>query len=141
MNISEKLHRQHLFKKPEEAESHSNIFLNMIALGSTTIFSFGYQSCTNPSYTLVHSVNRTHVLVVIQWNSFGCYSWIYFLSTLFQHQTNLLHSQDSEEVTYVNTALQINIIPLPVTMNRKIKKPLVSGHNRTMKKAWHSLCK
>ena len=29
------------------------------------------------------------------------------------------------EPNYHTTLLQINIIPLPVTMNRKIKKPLV----------------
>ena len=32
-----------------------------------------------------------------QRNWFGCCSWIYFLSSLLQHQTNLLGSQDSEE--------------------------------------------
>ena len=39
---------------------------------------------------------------------------------------------------YINVALQINIIPLLVTMNRNIKKPLVklifNGHNKITNK-------
>ena len=56
-------------------------------------------------HILVHIVDKIHVLVVtveligcLVW-LIGCCSWIYFLLTLFQHRTNLLGSQDSEEAT------------------------------------------
>ena len=49
---------------------------------------------------------------------------------------------------YLNSALQINIIPLPVTMNRKIKKPTnqIKFSEVTIKQQiklllQHSLCK
>ena len=45
----------------------------------------------------------------------------------------------------IPTALQINIIPLPITMNRKMKKPPVKLNfrrsNKTTKKARRTRCK
>ena len=75
-NIPENLYWQYLFQKPEEAETHS-LYLsqyNTIAThaeeqhppfsqkGTTTIFSFGCQSCA--CHVMVYSVDKTHVLVV-----------------------------------------------------------------------------
>ena len=62
LNIPEKLHWQHLFEKPEEAETH-RLYLSWYdaihmrpeeqhlpfkQMGTTTVFSFGYQSCDWP---------------------------------------------------------------------------------------------
>ena len=63
LNIPEKLHWQHLFEKPEKAETHRLYFsqyntipthpekqhLPFKLTGTNTIFSFVYQSCTLPS--------------------------------------------------------------------------------------------
>ena len=51
LNIPEKLHGQHLFEKPEEAETyHLTIHMHTEEqqTGTTTTFSFGYQSCIWP---------------------------------------------------------------------------------------------
>ena len=57
LNIPEKLHWQHLFRKPEEAETHclylswyntthpEEHHLSFKQMGTTTIFSFGFQAC------------------------------------------------------------------------------------------------
>ena len=62
LNIPEKLHWQHLFERPEEAETHhlylsqyntihthlEELRLTFKQTGNSTIFSFGYQSCVWP---------------------------------------------------------------------------------------------
>ena len=62
LNIPEKIHWQHLFEKPEEAETHHLYFsqyntipthskeqhLPFKQTGTNTIFSFGYQPCVWP---------------------------------------------------------------------------------------------
>ena len=55
-------------------------------------------------------------------------------------------AKDPDPSNRVKTALQINIISLPVTMNRKIEKPPVKFSQATIKHPTklvlrHSLCK
>ena len=109
LNIPKKFHWQHLFEKPEEAETH-HLYLRQcntipthpegqhLSLKQTNenhhhffIWIPILYLATSKSILLT----KTYTLVD-EWNWFGCFSWIYFLSTLFQHRTNLLGWQDSE---------------------------------------------
>ena len=112
LNISKILHWQYAFGKLEEAETHRLhlYWYDTIAMrpegqhlllkqtGITTFF----HSDTNPvlGHVLVHSVDKTHVLVVtveLVRLFLNIWLFLFFLSTLFQHGTNLLGSHDSEE--------------------------------------------
>ena len=107
LNIPKKFHWQHLFEKPEEAETHRlylrqyNTHAPWRATSITQTNKRGpppfFHLDANPvlGHLQIHSFDKTNTLVD-KWNWFGCFSWIYFLSTLFQHRTNLLGWQDSE---------------------------------------------
>ena len=84
-------------------------------------------NCTSIlGHVLVHSVDKTHVLVVA-----AELIWLFFLniffSTLFQHRTNLLRSQDSEEAMLI-ALLSIQPTTVKVPLLFCLMCAVQSGH-------------
>ena len=89
LNIPEKLHWQHLFEKPEEARLIGFILVNTIQCPPTLKNNIYHSSKRGPppffhSYTnpvlghgLIHSVDKTHILVVTVE-----FIWLLFLNIL-----------------------------------------------------------
>ena len=109
LNIPEVLHQQHLFEKPEEAETHRFILRNTIQYPRTLKNNIYYwskrvppplfHSDTNPVFchVLIHSFDKTHVLVVTV-----KLIWLLLLNILSFNfipmpNKSLLGWQDSEE--------------------------------------------